>query len=277
VVDELEVRVPAGRIHAERRGGGAATTIAIPGLSANLRGFDYIAERIAGPDRQLIALDLRGRGKSDVTPAGTYGWDAHARDVVAVADALGVRSFSLLGQSMGAAIAMEVARMAPDRLTHVVLIDAAGAPDPSTAPPIMAAAERLGAVLPSTEAYIALVQKLGTIKPWSPYWERYFQYELAPVEGGVRARSDRAAVLEDAAYGAAHDPQKLWPYLVMPTLLLRATQPLVEPAGFIVPASVRDAFRRDVPTGTVVEVDANHYGINTHPDSVAAINEFLAR
>ena len=277
MAEELDLEVPSGRIHAERSGGtNAPLVIAVPGLSANLRGFDFIGERIAGPDRGFLALDLRGRGKSEVTPPGTYGWPAHARDVLAVADALDVRSFAVIGQSMGAAVAMEMARMAPDRLTHVVLIDAAGAADPSTAGPILASAQRLGAVVPSVEAYIAVVQKLGTVKPWSEYWERYFRYELAPTEGGVRSRSDRAAVLEDASYGSAHDPHELWRYLVMPTLLLRATQPLVEPDGFITPASVRDAFTREVPKAKVVEVDANHYGINTHADSVKAIKEFLA-
>lgn len=277
MAEALDFALRSGQIHAERRGGERAPLIiAIPGLSANLRGFDFIAERVSGPDRGFLALDLRGRGLSEVTAPGTYGWAAHAHDVLAVADAIGVERFSVLGQSMGAAVAMEMARIAPQRLTHVVLIDAAGAADPSTAGPILASAQRLGAVVPSVEAYIAVVQKLGTVKPWSEYWERYFRYELAPVEGGVRARSDRAAVLEDAAYGGTHDPHELWPYLVMPTLLLRATVPLIEPNGFITPASVRDAFEREVPNGKVVEVEANHYGINTHPDSVAAIKAFLA-
>lgn len=205
MADERDVTLPAGRLHLERRGGtGGATTIGIPGLTANLRGFDYIAERIAGPERQFVAVDLRGRGKSEVTAAGTYGWPAHARDVLGVADALGVARFSVIGQSMGAAVAMEMARLAPDRLTHVVLLDAAGAPDPSTAGPILASAQRLGAVVPSVEAYIGVVQQLGTVKPWSEYWERYFRYELASVEGGVRARSNKEAVLEDAAYAGTH-------------------------------------------------------------------------
>lgn len=278
MAEELELSIASGRIHAERSGRtGAPLTIAIPGLSANLRSFDFIGERIAGPERQFVAIDLRGRGRSEVTAAGTYGWAAHATDVIAVADAVGARTFSVLGQSMGAAIAMEIARMAPDRLTHAVLIDACGTPDATTGPLIMAAVERLGAVYPSTEAYVALVQKLGTIRPWSPYWERYFQYELIAAPGGVRARSDKTAVLEDGMYGATHDPHQLWRYLTMPVLLLRATQPLMEGAGFIVPAADRDAFARDVPTAQIVEVDANHYGINTHADSAAAIAAFLAR
>jgi len=62
----------------------------------------------------------------------------------------------------------------------------------------------------------------------------------------------------------------------MPTLLLRATQELFEGAGFIVPATERDAFLAAVTSARQVEVDANHYGINTHPASSEAIADLLA-
>ena len=274
----LEVRTVHGTLHAESFGTeGAPLAVCIPGLSANLRGFDFLAERLAGPDRRVVALDLRGRGQSEVTGPGTYGWVRHAEDVIGVADALGVDRFDVLGQSMGAAVAMEIARLAPDRLRSAVLIDVCGIPDPATGPLIRSAVERLGSVYPSVEAYLELVQRLGTIRPWSAYWERYFRYELMPVEGGVRARSDRAAVLEDAVYGEDHDPRALWPGLAMPILLLRATQELFPGAGYIVPPAERDAFLAQVPSARLVEVDANHYGINTHPDSSDAIGAFLAR
>jgi pimeloyl-ACP methyl ester carboxylesterase len=275
-VRPLDLKLAAGRLHAEDRGrAGESLVIAIPGLSANLHGFDFLAERLA-PRRRVAALDLRGRGHSEVTPPGTYGWANHARDVIGVADALGVDDFVVLGQSMGAFVAMEVARQAPGRLRAAVLIDACGQPDPETIAPIRAAVERLGAVYPSFAGYLALVQHLGTVRPWSPYWERYFRYELADVPGGVRARSDRAAVLEDADYGEQHAPRDLWPNLTMPVLLARATQPLVGASGFIVPALERDAFLAAVRSASLVEIDANHYGINTHPATAEAIEAFLA-
>ena len=273
----LDLHLASGDLHAEWFGAERGRlVVCIPGLSANLRGFDFIAERVADPAHRIVSLDLRGRGQSQVTGPGTYGWIHHAEDVLGVADALGASRFDVVGQSMGAAVAMEIARLAPQRLGSVVLIDVCGVPDPTTVPLIRAAVERLGSVYPSVEAYLDVVQRLGTIRPWSPYWERYFRYELAPVEGGVRARSDRAAVLEDATYGEEHDPRTLWPYLTMPTLLLRATQELFEGAGYIVPPAERDDFLAAVPSARLVEVDANHYGINTHPASAEAIATALA-
>ena len=274
-VSQHDFRLPSGLVHAEARGpAGAPVVLAVPGLSANLRGFDFLAERLA-PSWRFVALDLRGRGRSEATPPGTYGWPSHARDVVGVADALGADGFVVIGQSMGAAVAMQVAAQSPARLRAAVLIDACGRPDPGTAAPIRAAVERLGAVYPSLDGYLELVQRLGTIRPWSPYWERYFRYELADAPGGVRGRSDRDAVLEDADYGERHDPRGLWPWLTAPVLLARATQPLLGDAGFIVPEAERDAFLAAVPSATLVEVDANHYGINTHPATAEAIASFL--
>jgi pimeloyl-ACP methyl ester carboxylesterase len=273
----LDLHLASGDLHAEWFGAERGRlVVCVPGLSANLRGFDFIAERVADPTHRILALDLRGRGQSQVTGPGTYGWVHHAEDVLEVADILGASRFDVVGQSMGAAVAMEIARLAPQRLGSVVLIDVCGVPDPRTVPLIRAAVERLGSVYPSVEAYLEVVQRLGTIRPWSPYWERYFRYELAPVPGGgVRARSDRAAVLEDATYGEEHDPRTLWPHLTMPTLLLRATQELFGGAGFIVPPAERDDFLAAVPSARLVEVDANHYGINTHEASSDAIAAFL--
>jgi hypothetical protein len=62
----------------------------------------------------------------------------------------------------------------------------------------------------------------------------------------------------------------------MPILLARATQPLVGASGFIVPDGERDAFLATVRSASLVGVDANHYGINTHPATAEAIEAFLA-
>ncbi|HEV1998054.1 MAG TPA: alpha/beta hydrolase [Candidatus Dormibacteraeota bacterium] len=282
---ELDLQLPSGRIHVERFGSAAAhLAIGVPGVSANLKGLTFIAERVAGDGLQVVAMDLRGRGLSEVTGPGTYGWENHARDVIALADALGAEKFSVIGQSMGGAVGMEVARLAPGRMERLVLLDIVGLPDATTLAPINMAIERLGAVYPSVEAYTNLARSLGTITPWSDYWQRYFEYELAPAEGGVAARSNREAVIEDARYGenvgfaeqggTAHI-YKLWEHLDMPVLLLRGTREIMPGLGFIAPAAESARFLKAVPGAELVEIDANHYGINTTQESAGAIKRFL--
>jgi pimeloyl-ACP methyl ester carboxylesterase len=273
---EFDLQLASGRFHAQRFGSSTAPLVlCLPGLSANLKSFDFICERIAGERLQVVALDLRGRGQSEVTAAGTYGWDNHARDAFAAADALGAKRFSIIGQSMGGAVAIEAADQDAGRLERIVLLDICGTPDAASLVPISAAVSRLGQVAPSADSYIQAVKGLGLIEPWSDYWERYFRYELEPVEGGVRARSNKEAVLEDYAYGESHEAYPLWPALTMPVLLLRATREIMPGMGRIVSDADRRRFPAEVPTATVVDVDANHYTVNTSDASVAAIRRFF--
>ncbi|HZU72831.1 MAG TPA: alpha/beta fold hydrolase [Acidimicrobiales bacterium] len=275
--EEFDLEVRGHRLHAQRQGSSdAPLALAVPGLSANLRSFDFIAERVAGPRLQLVALDLRGRGRSETTPAGTYGWENHALDVLAVADALGAGRVAILGQSMGGAVAMKAAGLATERIAAVVLLDACGVPEPGTLAVIGRSVSRLGETYPSIDDYLATVRAQGTIEPWSEYWERYYRYELEEVEGGYRSRTRPEAIAEDGAYAATQDLYGLWRHLAMPTLLLRATREFLPGSGHIVSAADRDRFAAEVPTARVVEVDANHMTINTHPDSAAAITTFLA-
>ena len=281
--EEFDLMIPSGRIHAQRVGReGAPLVLCLPGLSANMKGFDFLCERLAGDDAHIVAVDLRGRGRSEVTAPGTYGWVNHARDVLAIADALGALRFSIVGQSMGGGVAMACADIDASRIERTALLDVCGVPDASVLVPIGASVNRLGAVYPSAEAFIALVRQIGTIEPWSEYWERYFQYDLVPVEGGVAARSDRQAVMEDAAFGAGAMAfgddagiYGLWRHLTMPVLLLRAQRELLPGFGHVVPERERNRFVAAVPTATVAEVDANHYVINTHDDTADALAAFL--
>lgn len=271
-----EIDAPGGRLHAQLSGPPhGRLVLCLPGLTANLRGFDVMGERLAGAGFRIAALDLRGRGLSDVTPPGTYGWPAHARDVAAVAAAFGRARFSVVGWSMGAFVAMQLAALAPGRLEGVVLIDACSPPSADVLTLIRLAVDRLGAVYPSTDEYLARMRALPTIERWSEFWERYFRYELVSVPSGVRARTSREAVLEDLAYGDAHDPRDLWPALTMPVLLLRAARPLVPGGPFLVSASDVEELKQRVRGVQVVEIDANQYSIAAAPEVACAALRFF--
>jgi 3-oxoadipate enol-lactonase len=281
--EDCDISLESGKLRVRRWGAAdAPAVLCVPGLSANLCGFDRLAERLAGDTLQLVAIDMRGRGRSDVTGPGTYGWRNHARDVLGIADAVGAPSFAVIGQSSGAAIAMTCAQLAPSRVERLVLLDLAGSPDERAGVPIVAAVSRLGTVYPSAEAAIALVKQLGIVPEWDEYWDRYYGYELREVDGGVTASTDKGAVLEDLGYGNAmywSEPEApvhaLWTAITMPALVLRAAQEILPGFGFILPAAEAERFAAAVPSARVVEIDANHYTITTHDDSIAGIEEFL--
>jgi len=272
----IDLRLSSGSMRALRHGSGSGIpALCVPGLSANARSFDAIAPMIASQGRPVVALDLRGRGFSPATAPGTHGWRRHAEDVLEAARLMGFQSFDLLGHSMGAFVAMQAAALDSASIRRLVLIDGAGVPEAAAIPPIRAGIERLGAVFPSAEAYCDAIRRIGAAVPWE-LWGPHSLYDLEEVPGGVRSRTSKDAVLEDAVHGAKHDASAFWPALRMPTLLVRAAQPLLPDAGFIVGAALRDAFLAAVPSAQAVEIDANHFGVMAHPDGLRAIDRFLA-
>lgn len=272
---ELTLQLSSGRFRAHSFGPERGRlTLAVHGLSANSRSFDFLGEELASEHRRVVAIDLRGRGFSEITAPGTYGWNNHARDLLDAATHLGAARFDYVGHSMGAFIGMEVATAAPDRVENLVLIDAIGVPEAASLVPILAAVQRLGNSHADADAYVAKVKSLGTIAPWGPVWETHYRYDLIATSSGVRPRTDHAAVLEDIAHAATQQPRDRWPGLTMRTLLVRAGLPLG--AGFIVSAADREAFLRTAPRAEAVDIEANHYGVVAHPRTAAAIRSFLA-
>lgn len=266
----------SGEIAAELSGSpGGRLVVAIPGLSANLRSFDVIFEALDPDTHRMLAYDTRGRGRSEKTPPGTYGWPAHARDVIEMADQLGAQSFDLIGWSMGTWIAMVVCGLAPGRVRRLVLIDGGGVPDTSSIAPVYAGLERLGTTYPSRVAFFELAKRLPMYTPWPP-WERLFDYELEDVQGGVRARTSKEAPWEDEAYRKTQDPYVLWAAVTMPSLLVRARQEVLPGMGYILNQGDAERFISEVPGSKLVEVDASHYAIGMHPDTGRAIAEFLS-
>ena len=272
----LDLALSSGSLHALQNGPAeGANVLCVPGLSAHAGSFALLAARLAAGGRRVIALDLRGRGRSPTTAPGTYGWKRHAEDVLEAASQLGWTSFDLAGHSMGAFVSMQAAALAPGRIRRLVLIDGAGPPEPAVVPPILAGVERLGRVYASAQEYGDSIRRHGAAVPWHELWEGHYLDELDEVPGGVRPRTSKAAVLEDAVYGGTHDARELWPLLRMPTLLVRATRPLLPGSGFVVGAALRESFLAAVPSAQVAEVDANHYGVMAHEEALSAIERFL--
>ena len=81
--------------------------------------WDVQAAALA-PHFRVVRYDLRGHGAS-ASPAGEYRIEDLGQDLLALVDALDIRTFALCGLSIGGMVAQWVAANAPDRLTHVVL------------------------------------------------------------------------------------------------------------------------------------------------------------
>ena len=76
-------------------------------------------------DFHVVAPDQRGFGASD-KPDGveSYRTDLILEDLIALADALGLRRFTLVGHDWGGAVAWLAALRHPDRLSRLVIVNA---------------------------------------------------------------------------------------------------------------------------------------------------------
>ncbi|MGC2243356.1 MAG: alpha/beta fold hydrolase [Candidatus Aquilonibacter sp.] len=267
----------SGRIRVERFGPPSARpVICVHGISSNARVFTPIRDTLVAKGRQVIAPDLRGRGLSEKSEAGTYGWLRHARDIFEIAERLKLTEFDLVGHSMGAFVGMNaVAIDQRKQIGKIVLIDGLGLPSAGAAAALARNATRLNWIYRNADDYVTAVRSLGLASPWTDHWELHYRYEVEPTERGVRARTKLGAVLEDAAYAATHSPSTLWGSLCIPVLLLRAARPLAAPNGFVVTRHDLSAFLRSTPAAIVQEIDANHFGIVMHDDALSAIRGFL--
>lgn len=172
--------------------------IAVHGLTSDHEQVTNIGAALVRDGARFVAVDLRGRGASARNRPGTYGWEHHARDVVAVADALAIDVFSIVGVSMGASIAMKVAEIAGHRLEAVVLVDVAGRVDPGVGSWI---ADALASADPSLVDQSAVDEDRAYTRTQDPYarWQHLTMptllvratREVRPGSGFVVPSADR--------------------------------------------------------------------------------------
>lgn len=73
---------------------------------------------------RVVAVDLRGHGRSQVTPSGTYLPDDYVSDVASfISTTYPGQKFVLVGHSMGGQIAARIAALRPDLVSAVVSVD----------------------------------------------------------------------------------------------------------------------------------------------------------
>ncbi|RYG56156.1 MAG: alpha/beta hydrolase [Alphaproteobacteria bacterium] len=185
--------------------------ILIPGITSPAITWGFVGEAI-GAQLDCYVIDVRGRGLSEAGPSIDYTLDAQAADVVALAKALGLARYSVLGHSMGARIAIRAARLQPPGLARVVLAE----------PPMSGPGRRpYPAQLPWYLEAIALARKGCTaedMRPFCPTW----------TDEQLRLRAEWLHTCEPAAVEASFrgfhedDVHSDLPHIQLPMLLLAA-------------------------------------------------------
>ena len=121
VVESL--RLGDGRVLCVRRWPGTSdgTLVILHGLLDSSEGWSPLA---AGVSCSVAAFDLPGFGYSDVPERGSVS--GYARDVAEGLGLLGIDRFTLVGHSLGGAVAAALAELVPDQVAALVLLAPAG-------------------------------------------------------------------------------------------------------------------------------------------------------
>jgi pimeloyl-ACP methyl ester carboxylesterase len=101
---------------------GRRPMLCVHGAAAHAHWFDYVAAGFT-PGHHVRALDLRGHGDSAWADPCTYSFGTYAEDIDAVATALNLRDFVLVGHSMGGMASLLYAAVYPGRVGRLVIVD----------------------------------------------------------------------------------------------------------------------------------------------------------
>jgi pimeloyl-ACP methyl ester carboxylesterase len=245
---------------------GLPPLLMLHGAAQTAHSFDETAPDLAR-DHHVIALDQRGHGDSDWAPR--YDREAFAGDIVAVLDAHGWQSATLVAMSLGGLNAIALAAMQPERVRGLVVVDVV----PTVAAEGKEAIGRQLAVH-AFASFDAAVEQACTFNP---------RRTVANIRERLRhaMRQDptgRWVYKFDPAIGGAagRDPESLWwavGRLRCPALLVRGAE------SNILTADGAERFVRTVPGSRLAVVaGAGHSVMGDNPGGfLAAVRPFLAR
>jgi pimeloyl-ACP methyl ester carboxylesterase len=100
----------------------APPIVMLHGLRAYAQTWDRVAQVLA-KKYHIIALDQRGRGKSDWGSPSEYFTPNYVEDLKNVIEGFGLTKFTLMGHSMGGATALMFSQMHPEYLEGLIVED----------------------------------------------------------------------------------------------------------------------------------------------------------
>jgi lipase len=255
--------------------------VAVHGITASHLSWKLVAEEL-GADHRVVAVDLRGRGRSRDLP-GPYGIARHAADVAAVIEAYSDGPVVVAGHSMGGFVAVELARRYPHLVRRLVLVDG-GAPlplppgiDPAGDEDSIAAAiaqtvgtafARLSMTFPDRESYHAMWRAHPAFADWNDAMTAYVDYDLVGEEPELCSACRSEAAVRDGRDVYAF-PGMEPAALPVPAVFLRAPRGMLDDPNPLYPAGYAARWLPGVSEHDVPDV--NHYTITLGPAGASAV------
>jgi len=104
---------------------GGQVLLLIHGSNASLFTWEPWVSRL-DKDFRVVTVDMPGHGLTGAVPDDDYSQEGMVKFTDEFADKIGLKQFDIGGNSMGGAVAARFAEEHPDRVTHLILVDAGG-------------------------------------------------------------------------------------------------------------------------------------------------------
>jgi pimeloyl-ACP methyl ester carboxylesterase len=287
VTGRADVAVDGGPLATYRLGAARAdvpAVLAIHGITSTSR--IWLATARALNDRAaLIAVDLRGRGASSALPP-PVGLGAHARDMLAVLDALGLQRAVVVGHSLGAYIAARLAVRHPDRVAALVLVDGGlTIPESAGAEPARFVQDFLG---PTFERLEMTFESLAAYQAWWAAHPAVVNADISRTDLDAYAAHDLAGepprmhssitadVVRDDGLDLFGEPDAA--RVAVPAVFLCAPRGMVDDPHPMQPLADVEAWATGDPPRrrTVLVPDTNHYSIAWGAHGARAVADAIA-
>lgn len=289
----LDVEVSGGSLRvgiwdpiAVEEGAPVPDALAVHGITSSHLAWPLVVSQL--PGTRVIAPDLRGRGSSNRVE-GPAGMRAHAADLTAVLDALGIDSLPVVGHSMGAFVSVVFAHVAPERVQRLVLVDgglpldapAGLSPEQLVQAILGPTAERLSKRFAGVADYLDFWRAHPAFKDdWSAELESYLAYDLEPAGSALRPTTSLTVTTEDSldmnagtALSDALDALGDWGRPVLMISVPRGLQN--QTPGLYAPEHLERMLERYATVRHIELPGLNHYTVVLGPQGAVALGEAL--
>lgn len=261
------------------RNAGALPVVCLPGLARTTADFETLAEALAAEGRRVVALDYRGRGRSDYDPdPAKYSLPVELGDVIGVLAALACEPAVFVGTSRGGILTMLMAAVRPAAIAGAVLNDIGPVLETEGLVRIKGYVGKLPTPANYDDAARILARLFGPQFPKLGHddWVRSAQRTYKDKDGILVADYDvaLARALEDFDPGKALPD--LWPQFEalkpVPVMAIRGAN-----SDLLSATTVNEMGQRHPDLETLVVPDQGHAPLLAEADVIARIAAFVRR
>lgn len=256
-----------------------APVICLHGLTRNSRDFEAVSPRLAAAGHDVIAIDVRGRGKSDYDPnPDNYTPAVYVQDVIGVLNKADWSEAIFIGTSMGGLMTMIHAALEPARIKAAIINDIGPVIDPKGLSRIQGYVGGAGPFASWDEAADAVRAINGVAFPnetGQDFWIAFARRVCRETQSGEIVFDYDKNISKPVQAGQAAPPD-MWPLFdalaEKPLLLIRGAL-----TDLLSEDTVQEMARRCPHMERVDVPNVGHAPLLTEPSAREAIDGFLSK